>query len=45
MGKIVVTEFVSMDRIVEDPGGAEAGAPARAAAHLPWPGGDAVMGW
>ena len=28
MGKIVVTEFVSMDGIVEDPGGAEAGAPA-----------------
>src|SRR6266581_4046080 len=28
MGKIVVTEFVSLDGIVEDPGGAEAGAPA-----------------
>ncbi len=28
MGKIVVTEFISLDGIVEDPGGAEAGAPA-----------------
>jgi dihydrofolate reductase len=28
MGKIVVTEFISIDGIVEDPGGAEAGAPA-----------------
>ena len=28
MGKIVVTECVSLDGIVEDPGGAEAGAPA-----------------
>ena len=28
MGKIVVTEFISLDGIVEDPGGAEAGSPA-----------------
>jgi dihydrofolate reductase len=28
LGKIVVTEFISLDGIVEDPGGAEAGAPA-----------------
>jgi len=28
MGKIVVTEFISLDGIIEDPGGAEAGAPA-----------------
>ena len=28
MGKIVVTEFVSLDGIVEDPGGAEPGSPA-----------------
>ena len=28
MGNIVVTEFISLDGIVEDPGGAEAGAPA-----------------
>jgi len=28
MGKIVVTEFLSLDDIAEDPGGAEAGAPA-----------------
>ena len=28
MGKIVVTEFISLDGIVEDPGGAKAGAPA-----------------
>lgn len=28
MGKIVVSEFISLDGIVEDPGGAEAGAPA-----------------
>jgi dihydrofolate reductase len=28
MGRIVVTEFMSLDGIVEDPGGAEAGAPA-----------------
>jgi len=28
MGKIVVTEFISLDGIVEDPGGAQAGAPA-----------------
>jgi hypothetical protein len=27
MGKIVVTEFISLDGIVEDPGGAEAGSP------------------
>ena len=28
MGKIVVTEFISLDGIVEDPGGAEPGSPA-----------------
>ena len=28
MGKIVVTEFISLDGIVEDPGGAQAGEPA-----------------
>jgi dihydrofolate reductase len=28
MSKIVVTEFISLDGIVEDPGGAEAGSPA-----------------
>lgn len=28
MGKIVVAEFISMDGIVEDPGGTEAGSPA-----------------
>jgi hypothetical protein len=28
MGRIVVTEFISLDGIVEDPGGTEAGAPA-----------------
>ena len=28
MGKIVVTEFISLDGIVDDPGGSEAGAPA-----------------
>ena len=28
MGNIVVTEFISLDGIVEDPGGAEAGSPA-----------------
>ena len=27
MGKIVVTEFISLDGIVEDPGGAEAARP------------------
>ena len=28
MGKIVVTEFISLDGIIEDPGGAEPGSPA-----------------
>lgn len=27
MGKIVVTEFITLDGIVEDPGGAEPGSP------------------
>ena len=29
MGKIVVTEFISLDGVVEDPGGAEGYVPSR----------------